>query len=123
MIDPKELSLGNYVTTTLSSTPQKVTSLKQQGAKDGIFYTIGVENISRTVLKEHVFPIRLTEEILYKCNFKYSPHHVCYVNNGFLIEKIGDVLCERRYGIPITSLHELQNLFFIITGRELGINI
>lgn len=68
-------------------------------------------------------PIKLTEEILLKCGFdiKSVPYH-CINGNVVLYHSKGDFLYKYT-GIEIKHLHQLQNLYFALTGEELEVNI
>lgn len=66
-------------------------------------------------------PIELTEEWLLKMRLKWSEEHKVYYNNGFNIEKIGEMLLERRYGIILKHVHQVQNFYNIVTNQELTI--
>ncbi|MCE5225881.1 MAG: hypothetical protein LLG05_08460 [Porphyromonadaceae bacterium] len=85
-----------------------------------------------TVLPEELQPIPLTPELLEKCGFKsnhptyyYIPIednclHVYYSNNGlygYNVKYMHAYLGEIKY------LHQLQNLYFALTGEELEIDL
>ena len=81
-------------------------------------------------------PIPLTEDILLKCGFAWSDIDVCY---NLLIDRecdtfiIGDngrdnyycsVINKGNYiGTQTKYLHQLQNLYFCLTGKELEIKL
>jgi len=70
--------------------------------------------------------VRLTIEILLKSNFTYIstdrlPESEGYWFNGFHIEAIGDMLMERRYGIHLKYVHQLQNFYFAVASKKLKI--
>ncbi|EHQ41576.1 hypothetical protein [Myroides odoratus] len=79
-------------------------------------------------LNEFIKPIELTEERLLQCGFKHT-------GNGFYellgthigLCNIGDVFFNVGFkGITIGNikyLHQLQNLYFALTGKELEINL
>lgn len=82
-------------------------------------------------------PIPLTPAILEKSGFvktdhvhpltKYSDYRLgnCVasaIESGVEIEYCGLDIEERTYIIKIKSLHQLQNLYFALTGEELTIN-
>ena len=79
-----------------------------------------------------VFPIPLTEDILLKCGFEVSGESfikACFsiedVHNGdtwYLYMYDEDNECDVHVGI-IKYLHQLQNLYFALTGSELNINM
>lgn len=99
----------------------------------------------RDVLKSHVVdvfdnaynyedinPILLTEELLLKCGFKYDTLDWLYlrrkrfnfntdrsVNMGVVYVNINN----RDLGLEIKHLHELQNLYFALTQKELKVNL
>lgn len=89
-------------------------------------------------------PIELNEDMLLKCGFESSDFHRTHF---FKYEKIdnnlrGDIFCFnidrntdfyntnktksftfKPFGLHIKYLHQLQNLYFEITGKELEINL
>lgn len=75
-------------------------------------------------------PIPLTEEILLKAGFKVSMNKTCY---GMISESgktrlsifhdgLFKVSCE-DLEIKVKHLHQLQNLFFALTGEEIKIEL
>ena len=73
-------------------------------------------------------PIPLTPRILEKCGFKegsyhknwfsiptLTPHIVKY-DDGFILEMVDDI----RISESFQYLHQLQNLYFALTGTELN---
>jgi hypothetical protein len=92
--------------------------------------------------RRYFFPIELTEEILVKCGLKLKASDkieelfhfnlpnssisffVCclqngevkYENDGFVLVLVGGVSYSR---IPCKYLHQLQNLYYTLTGEEL----
>lgn len=105
-----------------------------------IYYPIGVPikvdyHIIRAffVINPHpdYLPIPITKELLLKCGFytsdwddntsfrlQISDYYTLVVNLEFDTYELGDLDIRK-----ITYLHELQNLYFILTGNELKINI
>lgn len=131
MIQANELRIGNillcggiwvYIT---SINPHGVTVSKfgitNQHSEDGTGY---VELLN--LLDE----IELTDEILLKCGFDKIGNSglvggITYQDaNMTLLFGQGDVVyfhVDTRY-MPINSLHQLQNLYFILNNKELEIN-
>jgi hypothetical protein len=76
-----------------------------------------------------LMPIPLTPEILEKAGFKFDGDFNSYSISSVILSKnyclcsIGDeYLCElNRIGKPIKHIHQLQNLYFALTGEELQI--
>lgn len=68
-------------------------------------------------------PIPLTDEWLLKFGFK--PHGGFYNLNAFDIEVIGDFeylsfsIIDSAYDFTLKYVHQLQNLYFALTGEEL----
>lgn len=86
-------------------------------------------------LSEHS-PIPLTPEILEKAGFEESHffegvHSGVYNKNGLKIGLDGDDLVKAQYTaifggdifVKVQYLHQLQNLYFALTGEELTINL
>lgn len=73
-------------------------------------------------------PIPLTEEILLKCGFEKAGIYYCMGGNedGGIVLKLNDSMYYpiiTSFGIPIKYLHQLQNLHFALTGKELEVKI
>lgn len=71
---------------------------------------------------DEVFPIPLSPEILEKCGFK--KHNNYYTKDEFYIfEAFNSGKCfsysTDQYYVELTSLHQLQNLYYSLTGEEL----
>ena len=118
MINANELRIGNWVKLFNDD-----------------FYKIHV--ISKTVIQveggiiggevfklEHIQPIPLTPEILEKCGFKKGS--IYFYFSKFRIVKINDsnnwlILLSDTYHhlCKLKHLHQLQNLYFALTGEEL----
>lgn len=128
-----ELRICNLVTTIFENKPVLVNSIKKHKAKDGFIITIGVEgfnkNSEQPVLLEHVYPIPLTEEWLLKFGFEKIGEN--YENDWLLIHThlktkelhfILNLPNSHQYNITVLNyVHQLQNLYFVLTGEELTI--
>lgn len=104
-MDAKELRIGNYV---------YAQSGKLVANRDSIYK---VENVNIQSARKYE-PIPLTEEWLLKFGFtsfglRYSHDHLPFdiiKGNGFYMANITP---------EITTLNQLQNLYFALTGEEL----
>jgi hypothetical protein len=133
MLNPNELRLGNYVNYEQTS---HIISELGKGLVAHYWHkrTNDEEYVSRY---EELKPIELTAEILEKCGFEkedffgYShPHLKC----RWITSDFGDVILDRPFlrfdsiGRPpyictdVYFLHQLQNLYFALTGEELIIS-
>ena len=83
---------------------------------------------------DRVKPIPLTEELLLKCGFRGSYSNELYINikKGTNLYSLGYNFIENRCYLDvdftfidldneIKYLHQLQNLYFVLTGEELKI--
>lgn len=78
-----------------------------------------------------VTPIPLTPEILEKCGFVYWPIAIpkpyWKTNNGFPLYAVNDYFMVRELSHTnlgkVKDLHQLQNLYAVLMGQELEINI
>lgn len=130
MIDPKEVRIGNILKSSDSSKLINVFHIDEDDDRGRINY-IGVNNYQ---------PVELTPEILEAAGFGYNGNDKCfgYVNETeeILIE-LGDYYEDDGravfyYNLPDTDnstciayckyLHQLQNLYFALTGQELQID-
>lgn len=129
MIEANQLRIGNTVRVCIEG-------------KDGIFDEFAtIKEIRESIIivgnglhaGYHMLqPITLNELILNKCGLKWHDPSSCYVDqNMFEIAKeegiYPDYFLWHRNGMvgrnPIHYLHELQNLYFIIMGKELEVNL
>lgn len=123
MIRPEELRLGNIVIAKSSSyedVPIKITGITSTFL-NGIAYIINLPVSGITI--NDIEPIPLTEELLLKCGFK--PHYFgikTYYNP--LLELDHDLkLMGVDYNIQVKHLHQLMNLYFALTGKELEVKL
>lgn len=116
-MNANELRIGNLVYKSLKS-GQGRTVINPIGCQDivRIFEDIGSFNYA---------PIPITEDILLKCGFEYdfisyNLHFGIDWHNGVLRFSQGK---GKTIFLPCTNLHQLQNLFFCLCGKELTIKL
>lgn len=126
MIDAKELRIGNYIQ-----------------LRDKLVMVRGIPNVHKLLIPGEQYavevdefdPIPLTEELLLKCGFTeaysdskgyiYSINEVnflrCFFDIPYIfIETEED---EDLFNRPIENLHQLQNIYFDLTGKELEVEL
>jgi len=138
-MEATSLRLGNAVE-WLGDSPFIVSGLKDNG--DITIKTVDNDSVNLT-MGQSINPIELTEEFLLKCGFKEqrldSQHwFINKINKKFTFltndigpdgysEKLEFVYVELRdFGFELVCLkyvHQLQNLYFALTGEELPINL
>jgi hypothetical protein len=68
----------------------------------------------------NIKPIPLTEEWLVKFEWQLIGKITYFINSYFSIDKFGHVYYSNDYtGLNIDYVHQLQNLYFALTGTEL----
>lgn len=107
------------------------------------FQGVVVESITRTGINftcqyegyiekpfEELSPIPLTPELLEKCGFEFSEAFFkTYINEPLFLQEEADafymIYSNMRINPkkPLKYLHELQNLYFALTGEELEVVI
>ena len=105
MIQPQELRIGDYIEYN-----GEIIKL------DGSLLCCYIQN----ELEFPLNPIPLTEEILLKFGFE-KKGDFWFVKSGIKIENRNNGFSYFRYlnEIKILSVHQLQNLFYSISGKEL----
>jgi hypothetical protein len=118
-MDAKELRFGNFVRTTITHTNIKITI-------DELLEIINEPS------EHQLEPIPLTEDWLLKFGFEKITHavrsysyHICDKNERYWFFRISgqfgtitrEITCVLSY--EIKHVHQLQNLYFALTGKEL----
>ena len=110
MIKANELRIGNYYTNGID------------------FYEVIPPVIEKVFESERLWcnPIPLTEEILFKCgftrfgkSFRLNTFEYCPISKNLVIHGHGGYYTGLI--LKIQYLHQLQNLYFALTGEELTI--
>lgn len=123
MIPPSELRIGNWVVRKTFDVGKQIIQLSSGS---------DIDNYA------NYFPIPITHELLKKCGFETIDYEIDVIDwarkdterqfsisqNGIPVENKPYVFdYENGFGddieIEITSLNQLQNLYFFITGKEL----
>lgn len=129
MVEGKELRIGNMVKCTVhlpvGFNIPRISFTEIQEIREGAVET----NVGTRKYRE-IAPLTLTEEILEKSGFEnHSGEWTLDVNGApFIMERIGeDFYYTEGKGVklsrPIKYIHDFQNLFFCITGREASIRL
>ncbi len=103
----KELRIGNWV--------------YDEGDLENPIQIVNIQEDNTSWLK----PIPLTEEWLVKLGFVSNPYQDIYAKVSDTISFVIDVDKTRGYlelyskGVDLKHVHQLQNLYFALTGEEL----
>lgn len=112
-ITPQELRIGNYVFNEYSG-------LMIVSLIDETFFLSKKADGSSNDLYDKANPIPLTEEWLLK--FDWNGYKQFCINSYFSIDTKGCLwYCGDFTGIVLEYIHQLQNLYFSLTGEELTI--
>lgn len=131
MIQANELRIGNWLY-VYGNTINTYQTSKPKQVNIEFLKAINVENEERpNGILTWFNPIPLTPEILEKCGFEYwtldhfckDPNDAYWVHNKmkFAINNIKWTV--QKLDVKINYLHQLQNLYFALTGEELLINM
>ena len=119
MIKAKELRIGNLLTHDARTC--SVTSLIENGESNYDIETRfvkGGEVRFNSIIYVGLEPIKLTEEWLIRFGFG-TGKKIGYSGNDFINDTMTVILGEHL--IKIKHVHQLQNLYFALTGEELTI--
>ena len=112
-----ELRIGNYVFSAEDNKNGEVFQIDSRGI---IFVN---KNGNRWQDLKNIQPIPLTEEILLKCGFEKDENKMFVFNRKVIYKKNDNTFHFYCCDIEIKYLHQLQNLYFALTGQELEINL
>lgn len=138
MIKPKELRLGNLIEWAISGDTGTVEEIRQNTVRARY-----VSDKERTAMSlyEDIDPVSLTEEWLEKFGFVKTmstiimsdieyidyrmPQFVCFLLSGGKGVEVEfsakhNTIEERGYLTNVKYAHQLQNLYFALTGKELS---
>lgn len=139
---PQELRIGNIVKIDdeyLGPIEGKVTSLKESGEAELLLSVSKGNGRCFVCGSDDIFPIPITEELLEKCGFErnndMSPD-ILDLGKGRLVymfkNTYGWILQYVRYGVGydetvskniVMFVHQLQNAYYLVTGKELEIKL
>jgi hypothetical protein len=132
MIDSKELRIGNKL--LIDGKPQTVSSIRLND-ENGKNKRLGVGYVTDSFAgwidctNDLIEPIPLTEDIILKAGLEvvaliHDRHKRWSIERYICIEELIDgVFTFRHNRLPITSLHQLQNLYWSLCGKELDIKL
>lgn len=137
MIAANELRLGNYIHHKELGVVKVISISSKIGDAEPVFVECLNDGLDYDFnLDEDLTSITLTEEIISKCGFeKQNRDGEIYFLNGDCFElhqfnqyghfsyTCGDNLKGNFVSTRIDSLHQLQNLYFALTGKELEVKI
>jgi len=136
MIKANELRVGNMFWEDYGGY-KVVTAINSNNVGDAP-NTVSARSIKGTVSGQYscsqIEPIPLTPEILEKCGFRqqgkrnlYSDGKLAFMEDAdgftFFIKDVSNVLYKSVANSKIYYLHQLQNLYFALTGDELKIEL
>jgi hypothetical protein len=111
-IQAKELRIGNYY------------NLHTSGSDEwGVITPEDIVDLANDPLDDYFKPIPLTEEWFNKLGFE-DEYCISHKDEYFNLTEVKDGYCftadlYHHTGIPIKYVHQLQNLYFALTGKEL----
>jgi len=117
MIKAEELRIGNLFLAGKTIHPERVFKIDFE-MRDGHL-------INGQIPEEHCHGIELTEEWLLKFGLEYVDEAAGYVLGHHLIPETAykdyevHLFCEENCAVKIKHVHQLQNLFYALTGEEL----
>lgn len=92
---------------------------------NGMFVSVGIEDLE---------PIPLTEDVLVKCGFEKAGNHYYKKSIGEYLELAWHFLSDNSICLQtkgsgskerthVVHLHQLQNLYFALAGKELNVEL
>lgn len=138
MVDVRELRIGNFFKISVCDNFRVDEIYKKE---DGFYYVknnIGYNESYLYGVVEDLQPIPLMEELLMKCGMnecedasivRYAKRNGKFKMNIMIYELKKYIICinnvesgDQVYSREVKYLHQLQNIYFDFTGKELEIN-
>jgi len=128
MISCYELRIGNYV--LVDEHLQRISAINHETAS-----TFEGEENNRQVVSEHdldtIKPVPLTDDIIKQCGFAFHDYFKFWqlvttgIRSEMNLSPDYEVIDFMRKHIlkKLTSLHQLQNIYFLLKGRELQLHV
>jgi len=123
MMKANELIIGKYYKTNVEFTGSL--EAKINVFKDKEYFILNKKNLLLILqfdLFKFIEPVILTEDILLKCGF-IDRGSKLFDLGYFTYNLIGNTFWMGQESIRCYSLHQLQNLYFALTGEELTIKL
>jgi hypothetical protein len=133
MVEIKELRIGNFVKDKNGKliVVDSIVTAEGEGINAGILYNGCIPDY----YQQDIFPIELSNEFLIKLGFKQDIDEDFIIENGRLAlilvedeqqnwsvryrEDIGMPYMAFNINTPMDYLHQLQNLYYCLTGEDL----
>ena len=132
MIPCYELRIGNYV--LAGDKLQCIATINSQSVQTTFASASVAEKYTESTFShslESVTPVTLTDEVLTRCRFVYHDYFKFWQLISGTEENRSEMNIDRDYNIldfmrkpvvkKVTSLHQLQNIYFMLKGKELDI--
>jgi hypothetical protein len=122
MVSRNEIRAGNWLLMVFE---------KEKNSRVVINYQPKVIQAKDFKLASYCLPISLTTKLLDKCGFIYELHAWCKYRrlkgNRVMVlqwkEKEGWLIGNQKIKVPPFYLHQLQNLYYALTGDELKVGL
>lgn len=124
MIDVRELRIGNYVQfyRKIEDQDPSQASICSIFETDGDYY-VKFEDGFCVNTERGIKAIPITEELLLKSGFEKHKWGILTFYNPLIELDCNFCLKGVDYNIQIQSLHQLQNIYFALTGKELEVSL
>ena len=115
----KELRIGNYVMSALKAKNGAFMKVSVLDARNGNVFADSIED-NNTEYNTNIIGIELNDDLIYAFGFKKTNGYGFNVLGTWLTKEDGVYwyLLNGRY-IELGYVHQLQNLYFALTGIEL----